>query len=326
MVDKGLYLNPTMRMSWQGDRALREKRFHYEDFDLTFNDWRLRYVPLAFRLANLKEYQEIGVWHWADLSQYEQDLFHQGYVNAQKVIKAFYDAGGKLYAGTDSAHMAVPGLSLHQEMELIVDAGVPPLAALQASTVHPAALMRMSDKLGTVEAGKAGDLVILDANPLADIRNTRKISQVISRGSVLDMQYHADFKNPIPRNYPEDSSHYFPSPEIQSGSPVAVEADANGAVLTLKGTGFIPYSIVRFNGTKLKTEFVDTRTLRVPLPPALLQPGTYPITVENPDFGWGSVSVGVHLSHLGIRDHVSNEFMLLVGVKKGATPAKKVTP
>ena len=81
-------------------------------FDLLLNDWRLRYVPLAFRLAVMKEYQEIGVWNWRDLSSYEQDLFHLGYENTQRLVKAFVEAGGKLYAGTDSAHLSTPGLSL----------------------------------------------------------------------------------------------------------------------------------------------------------------------------------------------------------------------
>ncbi|MBI4483512.1 MAG: amidohydrolase family protein [Acidobacteria bacterium] len=318
MVKKGLFLNPTLRMSFEGDRALREKGFHYEDFDLLINDWRLRYVPLAFRLANLKEYQEIGVWHWADLSQYEQDLFHQGYTNAQRLVKAFVNAGGKLYAGTDSAHMCTPGLALHQELELLVDAGASPLQALQAATVNPAELMRMRDRLGTLEEGKAGDVVILDANPLENIRNTRKIARVISRGRVLDGEYHADFQNPIPRNYWEDSSHYFPSPEIQWVSPEAVEEGTQGVALTVKGTGFIPYSIVQFNGAKLKTEWVDRFELKARVAAELLRPGTYSVKVENPDFGWGSVSVGQHLAHLGIRDRVSNEFRVLVKPKGGA--------
>lgn len=319
MVDKGLYLNPTLRMSWHGDRALRDKGFHYEDFDLTFNDWRLRYIPLAFRLANLKEYQEVDLWNWRDLSEYEQDLFHQGYVNSQKIVKAFADAGGKLYAGTDSAHMAVPGLSMHQELELLVDAGVSPLAALQAATTNPAALMRMADRLGTVEAGKAGDLVILEGNPLENIRNTRAIWRVISRGEVLDGEYHADFKNPIPRNYPEDSSHYFPSPEIQKATPGVVPSETAGAVLTITGTGFIPYSVAQLAGVSLRTEWVSTTELRAHLPRELLKPGTYAVTVENPDFGWGSVSVGGHLAHLGIRNHLSNEFLLLVTLQPGTT-------
>ena len=314
MVKKGLYLNPTLRMAWQGDRALREKGFHYEDFDLTFNDWRLRYIPLGFRLANLKEFQEIGLWNWRDLSQYEQDLFHQGYVNSQRLVKAFADAGGKLYAGTDSANMAVPGLSMHQEIELLVDAGVSPLVALQAATVNPAALMRMSDRLGTVEAGKVGDLVILDANPLENIRNSRKIWRVISRGQVLDGEYHADFKNPIPKTDPEQSSHFFPSPRIRSASPVTFAQGNAGATITVEGTGFIPYSFVTWNGKKLKTEFVSETELQAQVPGGLLQPGAYAVIVENPDFAGGSIFArgASDISHLGIRGHVSNEILVMV--------------
>ncbi|MCH8268698.1 MAG: amidohydrolase family protein [Acidobacteria bacterium] len=320
MVKSGLYLNPTMRMSWTGDRALREKGFHYEDFDLLFNDWRLRYVPLNWRLANLKEYQEIGLWHWADLSEYEQDLFHRGYTNAQRVIRAFVEAGGKLYAGTDSASMTVPGLSLHQEMELLVDAGVSPLQALQAATIHPAELLRMEDRLGGLEKGQVGDVVILDANPLEDIRNTRKIFQVISRGRVMDGQYHADFKNPLPKNDWEGSSHFFPSPRIRWASPEVFVEGAQQATLTVHGTGFIPYSFVRFHGQKLKTTFTDVFQLTAEVPAKLLEAGTYAVTVENPDFGWGSnISRGAaDLAHLGLRDYVSNEFLVMVKPQGGA--------
>ena len=320
MVRNGLYLNPTMRMSWQGDRALREKGFHYEDFDLLLNDWRLRYIPLAFRLANLKEYQEIGMWHWKDLSQYERDLFHRGYTNAQYLIKEFVDAGGKLYAGTDCANMCVPGLGTHQELELMVDAGVSPLQALQAATIHPAELMRMQDRLGILEEGKAGDVLILDANPLEDIRNTRKIYRVISRGRILDGQYHADFRNPIPKNDWEGSSHFFPSPRIRWASPEAFVEGTQGAILTVHGTGFIPYSFVQLNGQKLKTNFVDGFQLTAEVPPQLLKPGTYAVSVENPDFGWGSIQArgASDISHLGIRDHVSNKFLVLVKPIGGA--------
>jgi hypothetical protein len=57
----------------------------------------------------------------------------------------------------------------------------------------------------------------------------------------------------------------------------------------------------------------------------LLRPGTYPVVVENPDFGWGSVSVGGHLMHLGIRDPVSNPFQLLVTVKKASSATRRTT-
>ena len=71
-------------------------------------------------------------------------------------------------------------------MELLVDAGITPLQAVQAATIWSAELMRMEDRFGTIEEGKAADVLILDANPLENIRNTRTISKVISRGRILD--------------------------------------------------------------------------------------------------------------------------------------------
>jgi imidazolonepropionase-like amidohydrolase len=315
MVESGLYLNPTIRMGWHSDRQLREKGFHYEDFDLTFNDWRLRFIPIGWRLANLKEYQEFGLWNWRDLTEYERDLFHQGYLNVQKLVKQYETAGGKLYAGTDSANMAVPGLSLHQEMELFVAAGVSPLTALQAATINPAELMRMSSRLGTIEEGKVGDLVILDADPLEDIRNTRKIHRVVSRGKVLDGEYDGNYKNPVPNTTPEQSSHYFPSPRIRSVTPGTLYENGGDKTLTITGTGFIPYSFARWDNVKLDTEFVSEYELKVEIPESLLRDiGTYTIAIENPDFAWGTVFArgASDIVHMGVRDNVSNEMKVIV--------------
>ena len=305
MVQKGVYLNPTMRMTWAGSQALLDKGYHHEEFDLLFGNWHLSYIPLDWKLANLKEFFEIDLWNRDDLTLYDRDLFEQGYKNSQRLIKAFVDGGGKLYAGTDCASFCVPGLALHQEMELLVAAGVTPLQALQASTINPAEMMRMQDRLGTIAEGKAGDILIVDDNPLQNISNTRKIATVISRGRVLDRQYHADFKNTIPSNDPEASSHYFQSPRIR-------QASLERATLAVQGTGFIPYSLVVLDGQKLKTEFVDEFHLRATVPAEFLKRGTLPVTVENPNFGAVAVRGTPDLSQLGILDHVSNPFALLV--------------
>ena len=77
---------------------------------------------------------------------------------------------------------AFPGFSLHDELELLVESGLTPMQALQAATRNAADFSGQLDVLGTVEEGKIADLVLLDANPLADIRNTTKISTVILGG------------------------------------------------------------------------------------------------------------------------------------------------
>jgi len=97
---------------------------------------------------------------------------------------AMHRAGVPLMAGTDTAagvHI-FPGFSLHQEMELFVDAGLRPMEALQAATRNPAQFMGRLSDMGTVEKGKIADLVLLDANPLDDIHNTRKIRAVSLAG------------------------------------------------------------------------------------------------------------------------------------------------
>ena len=92
-----------------------------------------------------------------------------------------------MLAGTDLGNpMLVPGISLHQELALLVEAGLTPLGAIQTATLNPALFLHARDSLGTVEAGKLADLVLLDANPLENIHNTRRISAVDINGRLLD--------------------------------------------------------------------------------------------------------------------------------------------
>ena len=100
-------------------------------------------------------------------------------------VRLLNDAGVILLAATDvGIPMLVPGLSLHEELELLVAAGLTPLAALRAATVNPARVLGLADELGSVEAGKLADLVLLDADPLADIANTQRIRAVVADGRV----------------------------------------------------------------------------------------------------------------------------------------------
>jgi amidohydrolase family protein len=98
-------------------------------------------------------------------------------------VRIANEAGVMLLAGTDvGVPFQVPGFSLHVELERLVEAGLTPLQALQAATLNPARVLKMTDSLGTIEAGKLADLVLIDASPLDDIRNTRKIQAVIANG------------------------------------------------------------------------------------------------------------------------------------------------
>jgi len=95
-------------------------------------------------------------------------------------------AGVPIGAGTDTPiALAVPGYSLHSELEFLVRAGLSPLEALQSATVIPAEYFSLRDEMGTIDIGKKADMVLLNANPLDDISNTKRIFAVVTKGKLL---------------------------------------------------------------------------------------------------------------------------------------------
>lgn len=104
-----------------------------------------------------------------------------------RVVAAMHAAGVPVMAGTDAIIPGlVPGLSLHQELQALVRAGLTPMEALAAATRVPAEFLGIADEVGTIEVGKRADLVLLDADPRADIANTRTIAAVIAAGGYYD--------------------------------------------------------------------------------------------------------------------------------------------
>lgn len=101
-----------------------------------------------------------------------------------KVVNAMRRAGIPFLAGTDTPPgvYIFPGFSLHEELQRFVAAGFTPLEALQTATLNPARFLGRESELGTIEKGKLADMVLLDANPLEDIRNTQKIAGVFADG------------------------------------------------------------------------------------------------------------------------------------------------
>ena len=93
-------------------------------------------------------------------------------------------AGVQFLAGTDANgwNPVYPAFGLHEELALLVESGLTPMEALQSATRNPAMYFGRLDSMGTIEKGKSADLVLLDADPLADIHNTQKIAGVILRG------------------------------------------------------------------------------------------------------------------------------------------------
>jgi len=107
------------------------------------------------------------------------------YLGMLNLIKVLHDKGITLVAGTD---MGFPGYSLPRELELYVQSGLTPLQAIQTATIIPAKVMGMDKTNGSIKAGKQANLLILDANPLTEIRNIRQVFSVIKDGQQYDPQ------------------------------------------------------------------------------------------------------------------------------------------
>lgn len=146
-------------------------------------DPRAKYVPRKL----------LAVWQKSYAQQTKNVTSGDASLRAAFLEKSFaitvqmQKGGVKIIAGTDSAAPFVfPGSSLHEELELLVKAGLTPMEALQAATKNAAEFLGHLDSEGTVAAGKDADLVLLDANPLDDIHNTQKIRAVFVRGKLLN--------------------------------------------------------------------------------------------------------------------------------------------
>ena len=133
---------------------------------------------------------EVQAWVKTKPARHAVPAWDSLYWAMRRTTKAFYDAGGLLTLGTDNPSTGefLAGFSAHRELHTLVLSGIPAAAALRIATINGARALGVSDKLGTLEAGKLADLVVIDGNPLTDIRNTRKVRIVIKSGTVYDPQ------------------------------------------------------------------------------------------------------------------------------------------
>lgn len=114
------------------------------------------------------------------------ERFKQALPVLQRFVASYVRLGGRVVAGTDTAQQfVVPGASLHRELELYVTGGLTPAQALRSATVEAADLLGIASRAGSIDVGKDADLVLVDGDPLADIRATRRIVHVVRGGVVV---------------------------------------------------------------------------------------------------------------------------------------------
>jgi len=237
----------------------------------------------------------------------------RGYLNMLRFTKMLIDAGGKPLIGGATNADKVPGFVIHDEMEIWQEGGIKQMQIIQAATKWTADAMKIGNKIGSIEPGRIADLVVVDADPLADIANLRKIDNVVFDGKVIDRGFHAWYSTPFlgsggsvravedlpwvrrlkaeypggrgganAANFPDPAES--PPPAIQTMVPVMVTQGDPTTTVRLTGFNFVARSRVLFDGRSVPWRRVSATEMDVTLDENLLHSaGRFDIVVVNPD-------------------------------------------
>jgi hypothetical protein len=174
----GLFETIVAHHTWQCP-TLTMLRGEYQDDESMRKDPRLAFIP--------RPMQERWSRRSVDRGEQGNAVAKQLFQKDLELVGAMRHAGVAILAGTDTGNpFTYPGFSLHDELALLVAAGLTPAEALRAATLEPARFLGQQEMLGTIDAGKVADLVLLEGNPLEDIRNTQRIDAVIANGQLYE--------------------------------------------------------------------------------------------------------------------------------------------
>lgn len=169
--------------TWYVPTHLTRKMDAFADDSAYRQDARTRYIPKPqlFRWAM----DAMGMVR-SDSSRAGRQAFMDYYYKGLELTHAAFRAGVPIMMGTDAGDSYVfPGFSVHDELEELVKAGLSPAEALKVATLNPAEYLGRTSDFGTVQKGRYADLIVLDANPLESVSNTKKINMVLFNGKVL---------------------------------------------------------------------------------------------------------------------------------------------
>ena len=268
MVEKNVSWSPTIA-TWY--RPLSPSVARFKERELSILDRKeASYLPGVLREQALGQYER-----YAKFPPERLNNAREGYKKLEDLIRRYVQAGGLIRAGSDPNN-GLPGLGVHQEMVMFVEAGLTPMQAIQAATVNVAKAFRKDKDFGTVEPGKVADLIAVDGDPLKDIWATQNVKLVVLGGKIVDHEFHANFKNPIPairawRATPQ---------EIEISPRSVVQGSGAATVKITTRRGFDRFHKVTLAGKELETRFISTSELEATIPLVLTkQVGTYPLIV-----------------------------------------------
>lgn len=169
--------------TWVTPSLTAERNFAFFDDPSIVGDPRLKYVSVGERSWFEDERNRLSKTRTPEDTAVLKTVYQKYF----EIVGAMHRSGVELLAGTTTEEplSTVPGFGLHDELALLVQAGLTPLEALQTATLNPARFLGREQDFGTVAPSKVADLVLLDANPLEDINNTRKIAAVVYRGKLF---------------------------------------------------------------------------------------------------------------------------------------------
>jgi hypothetical protein len=279
-VQRGVYLNPTMgyELGSQSGLARRHENLMY---DLFRDGALMSYYPenlaggslLKFRAIRNFSTRHENLVPLAKLTPDEIKAFSDAYRLSGEFVRRWVQAGGKIMGGTDDPFPGATGFNQHMEMAMLVEVGLTPMQALKAMTIWGAEVMTARRKapttppVGFIGPGAFADIVVLAANPLDDIENTRKIDRVMKGGKFVRLGYTADYTKPLG---PLRAIPSTPEPEISAITPNAVAEGSSNFEMTVEGVGFISDSVVRVDGVSVATTFVNIRTLKASIPASVV--------------------------------------------------------
>jgi Amidohydrolase family len=234
-------------------------------------------LPAAVRVVTDNAYEKL-------LKRYTGKQLDQakiGYDKAMDFIGRFVRAGGILKEGSDPPR-GMAAMLMHEALVMDVEAGVPPMTAIQAATLNVAKTFKKDHDYGSVEPGKVADLAIVEGDPLQDIWMTQNVKIVVMDGKLIDIGF-TKYKNPIPSFY-----SYQSLPLDLEISPLFLIEGSGPTVLKVRGQGGMwPFHRVMLNGQPLATSFVSKDELKATIPPeAIPRAGNYVVTLkcEGEDF------------------------------------------